>query len=113
MSSTSPRHGTTPTLRYRRDVRPLRFPDSDPEEQRVPEGKAHVIRKTALWMILRAVLRPANSIACDQFVYWLANNSRGACAPDGSWPRSMGSTFGLRVVDASGAPLPTPEEQAQ
>jgi len=82
MSSTSPRLGTTPTLRYRRDVRPLHFPESEPEELRVPEGKAHVMLKTALWMILRAALRPSNSIGCDQFVYWLANNNRRACAPD-------------------------------
>ncbi len=48
----------------------------------MPEGKAHVMLKTALWMILRTALRPANSIGCDQFVYWLANNNRRACAPD-------------------------------
>jgi hypothetical protein len=77
-----PRYPDLVDLRYRREVRPLVFPESEPEERRVPEGKQHVMLKFFLFALLRRAFAAQHTIACDQFIYWNARNPRRRCAPD-------------------------------
>jgi hypothetical protein len=64
-------------------VRPLVFPVSDPEEERVPEGKLHVLLKFLLFQLLRDRFADRHSIGCDQFLFWNARDPGRRCAPDG------------------------------
>lgn len=81
MSSVLRTIGTT-TLRYRREVQPLHFPESEPEDERVPEGMSHLILRTFLWRVLRFAYASQHSAGCDQFVYWNARSPKRNCAPD-------------------------------
>jgi hypothetical protein len=71
------------SLRHLRGVRPLVFPVSEPEEERVPEGKLHVLLKLFLFQLLRDSFADRYSIGCDQFVFWNARDPDRRCAPDG------------------------------
>jgi hypothetical protein len=71
------------SLRHLRGVRPLAFPVSEPEEERVPEGKLHVLLKLFLFQLLRDCFADRHSIGCDQFLFWNAREPGRRCAPDG------------------------------
>ena len=70
-------------LRYRREVRPLLFPVTEPEDERVPEGKRHVLLRTFLFQLLQHAFADRHSIGCSQFVFWNARDPDRRCAPDG------------------------------
>jgi hypothetical protein len=80
-TSPSTRLGNT-TIRHRRAVEPLEFPDSEPDELRVPEGKEHVLLKTSLFDILRGTYAREHTFGCDQYVYFHARDPGRKCAPD-------------------------------
>jgi Uma2 family endonuclease len=70
------------SLRHRRAVQPLSFPSSEPESDRVPESKRHLMLRTALYQVLSLELRGAHSVGSEQFVYWNARDPRRCCSPD-------------------------------
>jgi Uma2 family endonuclease len=80
-SSFTTRLGNT-TLRHLRAVRPLDFPSSEPWEEKLPESRRHLALRTFLFAVLTRELAPANSVGCEQFVYWNARNPKRSCAPD-------------------------------
>ena len=69
-------------LRHLRAARPLHFSSSEPEDEKVPETKRHMLMRTALYFILHAAFAAKHSIGCEQFVYFNARNPRRCCAPD-------------------------------
>ncbi|MBK6691029.1 MAG: Uma2 family endonuclease [Myxococcales bacterium] len=73
-----------PKLTYVRPVRPLHFPESEPEEEHLGQHPRHWDLCVALVNVLRAVCGEANAVAGDMFVYWVAtvNDDRGRRAPD-------------------------------
>jgi hypothetical protein len=71
-----------PDLRYRREVRPLLFPDSEPEDERVPEGKLHKLLTTFLFELLIYAFGDRHTIGGDQFLFWNARDPERRCAPD-------------------------------
>jgi Uma2 family endonuclease len=71
------------TFRHLRPVRPLRFPTTEPEDERLPQSRRHHHLCQALYEILRAVVSPSeNTIGADQFVYFNANRPQRCLAPD-------------------------------
>jgi hypothetical protein len=70
-------------LRHVRAARPLVFPTTEPEDERVPEGKLHVMLKLFLFALLRRHFANRHSIGCDQFLFWNARDPDRRCAPDG------------------------------
>ena len=58
---------------------PLVFPD----EEEMPEYKAHIELRQLLYQILMAAYSKQHSIGSDQFVYWNAANPKRCLAPDG------------------------------
>lgn len=70
------------SLSHVRAPRPLRFPATEPWEERVPEGRRHWILKGFLFRVLRALVGDAGSVGADQFVYFDASDPRRNCAPD-------------------------------
>jgi Uma2 family endonuclease len=73
---------TRHVLRYVREVRPLHFPASEPEDEKVPETKEHYEQRSLLYQVLRHNFADRCSIGCDQFVYFNARNPRVNLAPD-------------------------------
>lgn len=71
------------SLRHVRPVKPVRFPASEPEEERMPKSRRHVRMCKALFEMLRAVCYPESTVGWDQFVYFDATNSNRKLAPDG------------------------------
>jgi Uma2 family endonuclease len=69
-------------LRHVREVRPLHFPDSEPEDEKVPEGKEHYEQRSLLFSVLKHNFGERCSIGCDQYVYFNARNPRVNVAPD-------------------------------
>lgn len=63
---------------YLRRPRPLVFPS----EATMPESKAHLDLRTALYLVLRAAFRDVMWIGSDQFVYYDAADPARAVAPD-------------------------------
>ena len=70
-------------LRHVRGVRPLVFPVSEPESERVPEGKRHLLLRTFLFQLLTEHFAERHTIGCDQFLFWNARDPNRRCAPDG------------------------------
>ncbi len=70
------------TLRHRRPVQPLLFPSTEPENERVPESKRHLVLRTALYQVLSLELRGVHSVGSEQFIYWNARDPRRCCSPD-------------------------------
>ena len=70
------------SLRHVRPVRPLRFPEQEPEDERMPQGRRHRYLCNALHEMLRAVCVPEHTVGDDQFVYFDASNPRRCLAPD-------------------------------
>jgi Uma2 family endonuclease len=69
---------TPPVVRYLRAPEPIHFP----EEEEMVEGLAHLIVRTFLFQLLGFALGPEHSVGSDQFVYWIASNSKRWLAPD-------------------------------
>jgi hypothetical protein len=82
MASPPPIRPGIADLRHRREVRPLFFPDCEPEDERVPEGKRHLLLRTFLFEVLKRTFGAEHTIGCDQFVFWNARDPRRRCAPD-------------------------------
>jgi len=124
MSMPQPPRPDASHLRHRRPVQPLFFPDCEPEDERVPEGKRHLELRTFLYQVLKRTFAEQHGIGCDQFVYWNARDPLRRCAPDvfvklgraddlfPSWKTWERGTPELVVEiegEASGKRLPWPE----
>ena len=70
------------SLRHVRPVQPLRFPEQEPESERMGQGRRHLYLCRALHAMLRAVSVPAHTVGADQFVYFDAADPRRCVAPD-------------------------------
>jgi len=69
-------------IRYVREIRPLEFPESDPEWE-MGEGQEHQLLCQLFRDSLSAAAGPGASVGCDQFVYFDASDPQRKCAPDG------------------------------
>lgn len=81
------------SLRHVRPVAPLRFPEQEPDEERMGQGRRHLHLCAALYEMLRAVCVPEHTVGADQFVYFDAANPKRCLAPDAF------VTLGLRDHD--------------
>jgi hypothetical protein len=63
-------------------VQPLRFPEQEPDEERMGQGRRHRHLCEALYQMLRAVCVPEHTVGADQFVYFDASNPKRCLAPD-------------------------------
>ena len=70
------------SLRHVRPVQPLRFPEQEPDEERMGQGRRHRHLCEALYQMLCAVCVPEHTVGADQFVYFDAANPRRCLAPD-------------------------------
>lgn len=70
------------SLRHVRPVEPLRFPEQEPESERMGQGRRHLHLCSALYQVLRAACVPEHTVGADQFVYFDAANPRRCLAPD-------------------------------
>jgi hypothetical protein len=70
------------SLRHVRPVQPLRFPEQEPESERMGQGSRHLKLCAALYQMLRAVCAPEHTVGADAFVYFDASNPRRCLAPD-------------------------------
>ncbi len=80
-SSFTTRLGNT-IIRHKRAVRPLVFPSSEPENEKLGETKRHLLLRTFLYQMLAHAFAPANSVGSEQYIYWNASNPKRTCAPD-------------------------------
>jgi hypothetical protein len=72
-------------LRHRRALRPLRFPEEEPEDERLGETSRHLVLRTALWQLIKLEFEwtgAAHTVSSEQFVYFNARDPRRCCAPD-------------------------------
>lgn len=69
-------------LRHVRPVEPLRFPEQEPESERMGQGRRHLNLCMALYQMIRAVCIPEHTVGADQFVYFDAANPKRCLAPD-------------------------------
>jgi Uma2 family endonuclease len=53
-----------------------------PDEALVPETQLHLELRTILYQLLRDFLGDSVTVACDQFVYWVADDPSEVLAPD-------------------------------
>ena len=70
------------SLPHVRPVQPLRFPEQEPESERMGQGRRHYYLCRALHDMVRAVCVPEHTVGADQFVYFDAANPRRCLAPD-------------------------------
>ena len=70
------------SLRHVRPVQPLRFPEQEPDEERMGQGRRHRHLCEALYQMLRTVCVPEHTVGADQFVYFDAANPKRCLAPD-------------------------------
>lgn len=70
------------SLRHRHAVRPLRFPEEEPESEKLGETPRHLRLRTALWQLLEREHARRHTVGSDQFVYFNARDPRRCCAPD-------------------------------
>jgi hypothetical protein len=70
------------SLRHVRPVQPLRFPEQEPESERMGQGSRHRKLCNALYEMLCAVCAPEHTVGADAFVYFDASNPRRCLAPD-------------------------------
>lgn len=69
-------------LRHCREVRPLVFPSSEPEDERVSESKRHLELRTFLYALLHHAFAAEHSVGSEQFVYFNGRDPRRCCSPD-------------------------------
>jgi Uma2 family endonuclease len=65
-------------LAHLRATKALHFP----VEETVPEGKRHLLLRTALFQVLQLELAGSAAVGSDQFVYWNARDPGRRLAPD-------------------------------
>jgi hypothetical protein len=70
------------SLRHVRPVQPLRFPEQEPDEERMGQGRRHFKLCKALYEMLCSVCVPEHTVGADQFVYFDAAEPRRCLAPD-------------------------------
>jgi hypothetical protein len=70
------------SLRHVRPVQPLRFPEQEPDEERMGQGRRHYKLCKALYEMLCAVCVPEHTVGADQFVYFDAAAPKRCLAPD-------------------------------
>jgi Uma2 family endonuclease len=70
------------SFRHVRPVEPLRFPEREPESERMGQGRRHLHLCGALYEMLRAACVPEHTVGADQFVYFDAANPKRCLAPD-------------------------------
>ena len=70
------------SLQHVRPVEPLRFPEQEPDEERMGQGRRHLHLCRALYDMIRAACVPEHTVGADQFVYFDASNPRRCLAPD-------------------------------
>lgn len=70
------------SLRHVRPVEPLRFPEQEPDEERMGQGRRHFKLCMALFQILRRACGREHSLGADQFVYFDAAEPKRCLAPD-------------------------------
>ena len=70
------------TLRHVRPVEPVRFPEQEPDEERMGQGRRHLHLCAALYATIRSTCAPEHTVGADQFVYFDAANPRRCLAPD-------------------------------
>jgi hypothetical protein len=70
------------SLRHVRPVQPLRFPEQEPESERMGQGRRHLHLCRALYDMIRAVCVPEHTVGSDQFVYFDAAEPKRCLAPD-------------------------------
>jgi hypothetical protein len=63
-------------------VEPLRFPEQEPDEERMGQGRRHLHLCSALYEMLRATCVPQHTVGADQFVYFDAAEPKRCLAPD-------------------------------
>jgi hypothetical protein len=69
-------------LRHRRPVRPLCFPETEPEAEKLGETSRHLWLRTALWQLLMREVRRRHTVGSEQFIYFNARDPRRCSAPD-------------------------------
>jgi hypothetical protein len=69
-------------LRHVRPVQPLRFPEQEPDEERMGQGRRHYNLCVALYQVLCSICSPEHTVGADQFVYFDAAEPRRCLAPD-------------------------------
>jgi hypothetical protein len=69
-------------LRHVRPVQPLDFPEQEPDEERMGQGRRHYKLCKALYEMLCAVCVPEHTVGADQLVYFDAANPKRCLAPD-------------------------------
>jgi len=69
-------------LQHVRSAQPLRFPEQEPESERMGQGRRHLKLCNALFEMLCAACVPEHTVGADQFVYFDAANPRRCLAPD-------------------------------
>jgi hypothetical protein len=70
------------SLAHVRPVQPLCFPEQEPDEERMGQGRRHFHLCHALYQMLRMVCVPEHTVGADQFVYFDAANPKRCLAPD-------------------------------
>jgi Uma2 family endonuclease len=70
------------SLRPVRPVQPLRFPEQEPDEERMGQGRRHYNLCHVRYQMLCAVCTPEHTVGADQFVYFDAAEPRRCLAPD-------------------------------
>jgi hypothetical protein len=78
----APRPSIASELRHCREVRPLVFPDSEPEHERLSENKRHLELRTFLYALLRDSIAAKHSVGSEEFVYFNGRDPRRCCSPD-------------------------------
>jgi len=69
-------------LQHVRAAQPLRFPEQEPESERMGQGRRHYKLCKALYEMLCRACVPEHTVGADQFVYFDAANPRRCLAPD-------------------------------
>jgi Uma2 family endonuclease len=82
-------------LRHRRALRPLRFPEEEPEDQKLGETSRHLVLRTALWQLIKLELERSglHTVSSEQFVYFNARDPHRCCVPD------VYVKLGVRIAD--------------
>jgi hypothetical protein len=63
-------------------VQPLHFPDQEPLEEHLGQGRRHHRLCEALYQIVRAAVGLGHTVGADQFVYFDGANPKRCLAPD-------------------------------
>ena len=70
------------SLRHIRPVQPLHFPEQEPLDEHMGQGRRHHRLCEALYQIVRAAVGLGHTVGADQFVYFDGANPKRCLAPD-------------------------------